>query len=67
MPFVPETLLAHVLDALAGWDAAVPGLAAGAEPLCAAYAASCSAPRAGGTRVGERKMTSFWRACASGS
>jgi len=60
MPFVPETLLAHVLDALAGWDAAVPELAAGAEPLCAAYAAACSAPVQEALASGERKMTCFW-------
>jgi len=60
MPFVPETLLAHVRDALAGWDAAVPELAEGAEPLCAAYAAACSAPVQEALASGERKMTSFW-------
>ena len=60
MPFVTEDLLAHVRDALAGWDAAVPALAEGAEPLCAAYAAACSAPVQEALASGERKMTSFW-------
>ena len=60
MPFVTEALLAHVRDALAGWDAAVPVFAAGAEPLCAAYAAACSAAVQAALASGERKMTSFW-------
>ena len=60
MPFVTVLLLAHLRDALAGWDAAVPALAAGAEPLCAAYAAACSAPVQAALAAGERKMTSFW-------
>ncbi len=60
MPFVTDTLLAHVRDALAGWDAAVPAVAEGAEPLCAAYAAACSAPVQEALASGERKMTSFW-------
>jgi molybdopterin-guanine dinucleotide biosynthesis protein A len=36
MPFVTVALLARLRDALAGADAVVPVLAAGAEPLCAA-------------------------------
>jgi molybdopterin-guanine dinucleotide biosynthesis protein A len=60
MPFVTVALLAHLRDALAGWDAAVPVLAPGAEPLCAAYAATCSASVQAALASGQRKMTSFW-------
>jgi molybdopterin-guanine dinucleotide biosynthesis protein A len=60
MPFVTVGLLAHLRDALAGWDAAVPVLAPGAEPLCAAYAPTCSAAVQAALASGQRKMTSFW-------
>ena len=60
MPFVTVALLAHLRDALAGWDAAVPVLAPGAEPLCAAYASNCSAAVQAALASGQRKMTSFW-------
>ena len=60
MPFVTVPVLAHVRDALAGFDATVPVLAAGAEPLCAAYGASCRGAVQEALAVGKRKMTSFW-------
>lgn len=60
IPFVTVPLLAHIRDALAGWDAAVPVLAPGAEPLCAAYGAACGAAVQGVLTAGQRKMTSFW-------
>jgi molybdopterin-guanine dinucleotide biosynthesis protein A len=60
MPFVTVPLLAHIRDALAGSDAAVPVLAAGAEPLCAAYGAACGSAVQDALTAGERKMTSFW-------
>ena len=60
MPFVTVPLLARIRDALAGADAAIPVLAAGAEPLCAAYGPACGAAVADALAAGERKMTSFW-------
>ncbi len=60
LPFVSVDLLAHLRDALEGWDAAVPCLEAGAEPLCAAYAAACLGPVQGSLSAGERRMTAFW-------
>ena len=60
MPFVTAPLLAHVRDAHGGADAAVPVLAAGAEPLCAAYGAACVAAVQEALAAGARKMTSFW-------
>jgi molybdopterin-guanine dinucleotide biosynthesis protein A len=60
MPFVTVALLACVRDARAGWDAAVPVLAQGAEPLCAAYGPTCSVAVQEALGSGQRKMTSFW-------
>jgi molybdopterin-guanine dinucleotide biosynthesis protein A len=60
IPFVTVPLLALIRDALTGWDAAVPVLAPGAEPLCAAYASTCAASVQAALASGERKMTSFW-------
>lgn len=60
MPFVTVPVLAHVRDALSGFDAAVPVLAAGAEPLCAAYGPSCRAAVQEALAAGKRKMSSFW-------
>jgi molybdopterin-guanine dinucleotide biosynthesis protein A len=60
MPFVTVPLLAHLRDSVAGADAAVPVLAAGAEPLCAAYGATCAAAVQEALAAGARKMTSFW-------
>jgi molybdopterin-guanine dinucleotide biosynthesis protein A len=60
MPFVTVALLARLRDALAGVDAVVPVLAAGAEPLCAAYAHTCAVSVQAALAAGQRKMTSFW-------
>jgi FdhD protein len=60
MPYVTVALLAYVREARTGWDAAVPVLSAGAEPLCAAYGTACSAAVRERLASGERKMTSFW-------
>jgi len=60
MPFVTVALLARLRDALAGVDAVVPVLAAGAEPLCAAYAHTCGVSVQAALAAGQRKMTSFW-------
>jgi molybdenum cofactor guanylyltransferase len=60
MPFVTVALLARLRDALAGVDAVVPVLAAGAEPLCAAYARTCATSVEAALAAGQRKMTSFW-------
>jgi molybdopterin-guanine dinucleotide biosynthesis protein A len=60
MPFVTVPLLAHLGAALGGADAVVPVLAAGAEPLCAAYGAACGTAVQEALAAGGRKMTSFW-------
>jgi molybdopterin-guanine dinucleotide biosynthesis protein A len=60
LPWVPEALLAGLLERLAGADAVVPVTPDGAHPLCAAYAAACAAPIRSRLAAGERKMTSFW-------
>jgi molybdopterin-guanine dinucleotide biosynthesis protein A len=60
MPFVTEDLLRHLVEALPGWDAAVPVPDAGPQPLCAAYAAACLEPVREALAGGERRMTSFW-------
>ena len=60
IPFATVDLLAHIRDAIAGWDAAVPAHAGGHEPLCAAYAPACLGPVQEALAAGERRMTSFW-------
>ena len=60
MPFVTVPLLVHLRDAAGGADAAVPVLAAGAEPLCAVYGATCGGAVQEALAAGSRKMTSFW-------
>jgi len=60
LPFVTVALLARLRDALAGVDAVVPVLTAGAEPLCATYARTCAASVQAALAAGQRKMTSFW-------
>lgn len=60
MPFVTSDLLAHLRDALPGWDAVVPSPEAGPEPLCASYAATCLPAVREELASGARKMTSFW-------
>ena len=62
MPFVTPELLRHLAGALAGWDAAVPALEGGPEPLCAAYAAACLEPVRAALAAGEHRMTAFWDA-----
>ena len=60
MPFVTADVLRHLVEALPGWDAAVPVPGAGPEPLCAAYGADCLEPVRASLAAGERKMTAFW-------
>jgi molybdenum cofactor guanylyltransferase len=60
LPDVPTAFLSFLLDVVQGWDAAVPVHAAGEEPLCAAYAASCLDPIRHRIEAGDLKMTSFW-------
>jgi molybdenum cofactor guanylyltransferase len=59
LPEVPVALLSFILNVAEGWDAAVPVHAAGDEPLCAAYAASCREPIRRRLEAGDLKMTSF--------
>jgi len=60
VPLVPEALLAHLASLLPGWDAVVPVLADGPQPLVAAYSGTCA--EAVRSRLGraERRMTCFW-------
>ena len=60
LPEVPPAFLSFILEAAEGWDAAVPVHAAGAEPLCAAYATSCREPIRKRLEAGDLEMTSFW-------
>lgn len=60
VPRVPGGLLAFLLAALAGHDAAVPALAAGPEPLVAAYTRACLGPARRRFAAGERRLTCFW-------
>jgi len=60
LPLVPSALLLRLVELSRGWDAAVPVLPAGPEPLCAVYSRSCLAPVLRRLDAGERKMTSFW-------
>lgn len=60
LPFVPEALLRHLLEAAEGSDAVVPVSPRGPEPLCAVYARSCCEPIRRRLEAGERRMTCFW-------
>jgi molybdopterin-guanine dinucleotide biosynthesis protein A len=60
LPWVEPALLSRVLSLLAGHDAVVPIVDGRAQPLCAAYAASCLDPLRRRLAAGERRMTSFW-------
>lgn len=60
VPHVPETLLRHLLECAAGYDAVVPISPTGPEPLCAAYGPGCAEPIRRRLAAGERKMTCFW-------
>jgi molybdopterin-guanine dinucleotide biosynthesis protein A len=60
LPFVPEALLARLVERLAGADAVVPVTADGPHPLCAAYAAGCVPAMRLRLAAGQRKMTAFW-------
>ena len=60
VPLVPSALLAALLQASDGYDAAVPVVNGHPEPLCAVYRQSCRDAVARRLERGERKMTSFW-------
>lgn len=60
VPLVPEALLALLCERLPGWDAVVPVLADGPQPLVAAYAGRCAAAVRRRLALGERRMTCFW-------
>jgi molybdopterin-guanine dinucleotide biosynthesis protein A len=60
LPLVPPALLSRLLVLSPGFDAVVPVTAAGPEPLCAVYRASCLESVRRRLEAGERKMTCFW-------
>jgi len=60
VPRVPVELLAFLLAAVEGHDAAVPVPAAGPEPLVAAYTRACLEPVRRRLAAGERRLTCFW-------
>jgi molybdopterin-guanine dinucleotide biosynthesis protein A len=60
LPWVGTDLLRWLLERCTGVDAAVPVTSSGAEPLCAAYRASCLRPVARRLAAAERRMTCFW-------
>jgi molybdopterin-guanine dinucleotide biosynthesis protein A len=60
LPNVPAALLAHLVTLVPGYDAAVPVLPRGPEPLCAVYTAACLGPIQDRIAAGDLKMTSFW-------
>lgn len=60
LPFVPATLLAHLLMLAEGADAVVPVSPSGPEPLCAVYGRACLAPARRSIAEGRLKMTAFW-------
>lgn len=60
VPRVPAELLAFLLSAVRGHDAAVPVPDAGPEPLVAAYTRACLEPVRQRLEAGERRLTCFW-------
>jgi molybdopterin-guanine dinucleotide biosynthesis protein len=60
LPYVTTAVLARMIEAADGWDAAVPVGPAGPEPLCAVYGAACLEPVRQRVARGDLKMTSFW-------
>jgi len=60
LPFVPVSLLAHLLALADGADAVVPVTPGGPEPLCAVYGPACLAPARRHIAEGRLKMTAFW-------
>jgi molybdopterin-guanine dinucleotide biosynthesis protein A len=60
LPFVPTSLLAHLLALAEGADAVVPISPSGPEPLCAVYGHECLGPARRAIAEGRLKMTAFW-------
>lgn len=60
LPFVPAALLAHLVEAVADADAAVPVVGGRPHPLCAAYGPACLDAVRRRVAGGDLKMTSFW-------
>jgi molybdopterin-guanine dinucleotide biosynthesis protein A len=60
LPHVPAALLRRLVHLAAGHDAVVPVTAAGPEPLCAVYRASCLEAVRRCVDAGQLRMTSFW-------
>ena len=60
LPFVPASLLAHLLALAEGADAVVPVSPSGPEPLCAVYGHACLEPARRCVTEGRFKMTAFW-------
>jgi len=60
VPSIPAALLSHLIALAPGYDAVVPVLAAGPEPVCAVYLRNCLEPVRRRIASGERTMTCFW-------
>jgi molybdopterin-guanine dinucleotide biosynthesis protein A len=60
VPHAGVDLLSFLAEAGEGWDAAVPVLEAGPEPLCALYRGSCAPAVRARLAAGERRLTCFW-------
>jgi len=60
LPFVPASLLAHLVALAEGADAVVPVSPSGPEPLCAVYGPACLLPARRCVAEGRLKMTAFW-------
>jgi molybdopterin-guanine dinucleotide biosynthesis protein A len=60
LPWVPVSLLAHLVGQAEGCDVVVPVSPRGPEPLCAVYGPGCLDPIRRRVATGDFKMTAFW-------
>lgn len=60
LPFVPVSLLSHLLALADRADVVVPVSPGGPEPLCAVYGGACLAPARRCIAEGRLEMTAFW-------
>jgi molybdopterin-guanine dinucleotide biosynthesis protein A len=60
LPFVPGSLLRHLVGLAGEGDAVVPATAQGPEPLCAVYSRASAAAIRRRVEAQDWRMTSFW-------